>query len=145
MRARIELDHARRARGGGIIEQQEVHPARLPREHTEIDAVGEDAGAEREASAGLTRDRLSEFAWAGQTIPRFIGVCSSVKSKPFFKDEAFDVTGAGRAPSNSVIADTPYMRLQSWGNYRAPALTSIKAEGHFPRVPSHLMSLAKRH
>ena len=49
MRARIELDHARRVRGGGIIEQQEVHPARLPREHAEVDALGEDGGAEREA------------------------------------------------------------------------------------------------
>jgi hypothetical protein len=28
--ARIEVDHARRARCGGIIEKQELHPARLP-------------------------------------------------------------------------------------------------------------------
>jgi hypothetical protein len=50
MRARIELDHARRMRGGGIIEQQEVHPARLPREHAEIDAPGENGGTERETA-----------------------------------------------------------------------------------------------
>jgi hypothetical protein len=38
-----------------------------------------------------------------------------------------------------------YVRFQSWGNYRAPALTSIKAEGQFPRVPSYIMSLVRRH
>ena len=58
MCARIELDHARRTRGGRIIEQQEVHSGRLPRKHAEIDTVAEDGGAEREASAGLARDRL---------------------------------------------------------------------------------------
>jgi hypothetical protein len=50
MRARIELDHARRVRVGGIIEQQEVHPARLPGEHTEVDALGENGGTERETA-----------------------------------------------------------------------------------------------
>ena len=33
VRARIELDHPRRLRRSGIIEQQQLHPSRLPREH----------------------------------------------------------------------------------------------------------------
>src|SRR6516225_7230628 len=45
VRARIELDHAGRVRGGGIVEQQEVHPARLPRKHAEVDTVAEDGSA----------------------------------------------------------------------------------------------------
>ena len=66
MRARIELDHARRVRGGGIIEQQEVQPARLPREHAEVDAVSEDGGAEREAPTRVYRPlRGSEFCEIG--------------------------------------------------------------------------------
>ncbi len=55
MRARIEFDHPRRVRCGGIIEQQEIHPARLPREHTEVDALTEDGGAEREAPTRAQR------------------------------------------------------------------------------------------
>jgi hypothetical protein len=55
MRAGIELDHARRVRRVDIIEQQEVQPARLSREHTEVDALGEDGGAEREAATHVYR------------------------------------------------------------------------------------------
>src|SRR6266567_5803127 len=34
---------------GGIIEQQEVHPARLPRIHAEIYTVAENVGTQRKA------------------------------------------------------------------------------------------------
>src|SRR6202030_1264908 len=50
MCARIEFDHAHRVRGGGIIEQQEVHLARLPGDYTEVDALGENGGTERETA-----------------------------------------------------------------------------------------------
>ena len=53
VRARIELDHARRMRGGGIIEQQEVHPARLPRIHAEIYTIAENVGTQRKAPTGI--------------------------------------------------------------------------------------------
>ena len=51
VRARIELDHPRRLRRVGIIEQQELDPGRLPREHAEVDAAGDDGGAQRKAPA----------------------------------------------------------------------------------------------
>ena len=42
---RIELDHPRRVHRSGIIEQQELHPARPHREHAEVDAFRKDGGA----------------------------------------------------------------------------------------------------
>ena len=54
-RARVELDHPRRVRGGGIIKQQEVHSARLSGEHAEVHTVAGDGGAEGEASTRVQR------------------------------------------------------------------------------------------
>src|SRR5208337_1412396 len=50
MRVSIEADYPRRFRRGSVIEQQQLHSARLSREHAEVDAVGEDGGAQRKAS-----------------------------------------------------------------------------------------------
>src|SRR5271166_6315031 len=50
MRVSIEADYPRRFRRGSVIEQQQLHSARLSREHAEVDAVGEDGGAQGKAS-----------------------------------------------------------------------------------------------
>src|SRR5208283_4897109 len=48
--ARIELDHVRWVRGGGVIGQQDVHSARLPRVYAEVDTVAESRGAQRKTA-----------------------------------------------------------------------------------------------
>lgn len=60
MRARIEPDNARRLRRSGIIEQQELDLARLPRKDAEIDARGKGSSAERETPASIAAGRVFE-------------------------------------------------------------------------------------
>src|SRR5207245_2577305 len=70
----VGVDHERRMRGGGIIEQQEVHPARLPRIHAEIDTVAENVGTQRKAP---TRIRYG-CGWTdsyGRALVRGFGCC----------------------------------------------------------------------
>ena len=58
----------------GMIEQQEVHPARLPRIHAEIDTVAENVGTQRKA---LTRIRYG-CGWTdsyGRALVRGFGFC----------------------------------------------------------------------
>ena len=45
--ARIEVDDAHRLQRCGIIEQQQLDPGGLAREHAEVDTAGEDRGAQR--------------------------------------------------------------------------------------------------
>jgi hypothetical protein len=69
LRARIKFDYARWLRRSGIIEQQQLHPARPPREHTEIGSLRKDGGAQREAATSLVEGHL--FA-AGKASSRDI-------------------------------------------------------------------------
>jgi len=67
--ARIELNHSGRIGACHIIEQQELHPARLPRENAEIDAFGKDSGTQRKAPTRLVIGHLFE---AGKVSSRDI-------------------------------------------------------------------------
>jgi hypothetical protein len=58
VRARIEFDDARWLRRSDIIEQQQLHPARFPRKHTEIGPLCKDGGAQRDAPTGLAGGHL---------------------------------------------------------------------------------------
>jgi hypothetical protein len=69
LRARIKFDYARWLRRSGIIEQQQLHPARPPREHAEIGPLRKDGGAQREAATRLVEGHL--FA-AGKASSRDI-------------------------------------------------------------------------
>jgi hypothetical protein len=50
-----------------------------------------------------------------------------------------------RLISSRADANVCYDHTTIGRNYRAPGLTSIKAESQFPRVPSYIVSLVRRH
>jgi hypothetical protein len=75
VRARIELDHARRMRGGGIIEQQEVHPARLPRIHAEFYTVAENVGTQRKAPTRIRYRCGWTDSYYGRALVRGLEFC----------------------------------------------------------------------
>ena len=54
VRAGVEADHLRRRCRLGILEQQQLDPRGLPREHAEIDAVRQDGSAQRKALTGVS-------------------------------------------------------------------------------------------
>ena len=57
VRARVEVDHMRRRCRFGILEQQQLDPRGLPREHGKIDAIWQDDGAQGKALTGARRLR----------------------------------------------------------------------------------------
>ena len=77
MLACLEVDRACGARLLGIIEQQELHSARVSRKHAEVDAVGENGGTQGKTSAGaglacrwLSREPSLDFREIGGHVLR---------------------------------------------------------------------------